>query len=437
MALSQIALAPGIRVIDLGELSVLLAADRSITDAQRLAYQGAIRTLCKVLACRPEAIPADPRKIDQLLNDVAAANVPAAARPISRKTLANVRSRLKAALRVGQSASKMPPHGTILTPAWRALHVQLIDLRMRHGLSRLVRVASFRGIAPDQVDDPFVREVVDDVSRVNWGRDGLPFWRRTVALWNEAAATIAGWPQVALTPPAPPTRHLPNPSSAFRSRFATTSRLTFGGLAGRICWHTTRQVHQSNPARCDYAVSSSASPRRRSRSTWAIPRRNRESRRAGRSCERQSDPHRLPECDPGSEADGVHSRTRADARHRCSPVGGASRRISGDQGIARSQAQAGEHTHRSHRKESSRCSAVQRPGDPATAAQTAGHAAKACADASPDARPALAEDADCARDRVAPGRADALAESRQPLSWASTPVAIRPRRAGVHLTAAR
>src|SRR5690242_10647961 len=179
----------------LDDLLGRLERDPRLDALRRRDYQGAVRTACKVLARPAHAIPADPREIDRLLKDV-----PVPAREVSRKTLDNVRSRLKAALRHCQDAAKLPPHGTPLTPEWRALSAGLVDLRLRNGLSRLIRVASYRGRAPNQVDDAFLREVVDDVSRVNWGRDGLPFWRRTVALWNEAAATIAGWPQVTLTP---------------------------------------------------------------------------------------------------------------------------------------------------------------------------------------------------------------------------------------------
>jgi hypothetical protein len=49
--------------------------------------------------------------------------------------------------------------------------------------------------------------VVRDVGQANWGRDAMPFWRRTATLWNEAAAGVEGWPQITLK--LPPTPHVP------------------------------------------------------------------------------------------------------------------------------------------------------------------------------------------------------------------------------------
>ncbi len=207
MTLSQIPSPPaGKPANTLADLLERLDSAVDLDDPRRRDFQGAIRTLCKVLARPAQAIPSDPRHIDQLLKEA-----PVGAGGISRKTLDNVRSRLKAALRHGQSTPKLPPRGTPLSPEWQALNARLDDLRLRHGLSRLIRVASHRGLAPTQVNDDFLGRLVDDVRRVNWERDALPFWRQTVALWNEAAASIDGWPQVTLTPPpaSPRRQHLP------------------------------------------------------------------------------------------------------------------------------------------------------------------------------------------------------------------------------------
>ena len=180
----------------LADLQEQLASDARLDATQRRTYEGALRTVCKVLARPAHAIPADPRRLEPMLKDL-----PPSGCGVSRKTLANVRSQLKAALRHCLEAPKFPPRGTPLKPDWQALYDRLSELRLRNGLSRLIRVASYRGVAPDQVDDAFLQQLLDEVSRQNWGRDTLPFWRTAVALWDEAAATIPGWPQRRLTPP--------------------------------------------------------------------------------------------------------------------------------------------------------------------------------------------------------------------------------------------
>lgn len=212
MTASQIALAGPIA--NLADVSAKLERHADIDDARRLAYQGAIRTLCKVLARPAAAIPSDLRRIDGLIDEI-----PAIVRGVSRKTLANVRSRLKSALNVCHKARQLPPKGTPLAPAWASLQEQIVDLRIRTGLSRLIRIASYHGVAPEKVDDEFVRQLVDDVSSVNWGRDTLPTWRRTVALWNEAVTRVPGWPQVHLTPPPASQRLRHLPLNAFPKSF--------------------------------------------------------------------------------------------------------------------------------------------------------------------------------------------------------------------------
>ena len=177
-------------------MQVALKADKRLDEPRRKAYGGAIRTVCAVLGRPAEALPATMIEIDRLLQEV-----PAPVRGRSKKTIANTRSRLKAALLHLSDAPALPPHGTPLSANWARLYGELAELRLRHGLSRLVRVASFRGIAPEQVDDVFLQDVLRSIQTVNWGRDTLPFWRTTVAVWNEAVDSVPGWPSQRLTPP--------------------------------------------------------------------------------------------------------------------------------------------------------------------------------------------------------------------------------------------
>jgi integrase len=182
-----------------------LENDRRLDAKLAATFAGAIRTICAVLQRPPQTIPASMGDIDKLLRDV-----PASSHGRSRKTLANTRSRLKAALLHVSDTPKLPPPGTPLSPAWNALYQRLTDLRLRNGLSRLVRTASARDVEPKDIDDCFLQELLRTVAAVNWGRDTLPYWRRTAALWNEAVASVPGWPQQQLASPPETTeaRHL-------------------------------------------------------------------------------------------------------------------------------------------------------------------------------------------------------------------------------------
>ena len=88
--------------------------------------------MCSVLGRPADALPSTMPEIDRLLREV-----PDPARGRSKKTIANTRSRLKAALLHVADAPKLPPHGTPLRPEWAALYDALTDLRLRNGLSRL------------------------------------------------------------------------------------------------------------------------------------------------------------------------------------------------------------------------------------------------------------------------------------------------------------
>ena len=187
---------PSPRPSSLADVLVQVENDRRLDTKRAAAFAGAIRTTCSVLQRPPESVPVSLAEIDRLLQDV-----PASSHGRSSKTLANTRSRLKAALLHVCDAPKLPPRGSPLSPAWAALYERLTDLRLRNGLSRLVRIASHRAVEPEAVDDRFLQEVLHTVSAINWGRDTLRFWRSTATLWNEAVVSVPGWPQQQLTPP--------------------------------------------------------------------------------------------------------------------------------------------------------------------------------------------------------------------------------------------
>lgn len=180
----------------LADVLAKLQQDPGLSAARRQQYAGALRTICAIIGRPPTAIPRNLPVIEQMLG-----GVPNAVHGRSRKTIANARSALKAALARDIGTPKLPPRGTALHSDWAELHRRLVDLRLKNGLTRLMRVASYHGIAPDEMSDDAMQQIVDIVRSANWGRDALPFHRQSVQLWNEAAATVNGWPSAPLTPP--------------------------------------------------------------------------------------------------------------------------------------------------------------------------------------------------------------------------------------------
>jgi len=198
----------------IGDVLALLDADQDLGPSRRKALAGALRTLCSALAREATVVPASMPKIDALLKAV-----PAPARGRSKKTIDNARSLAKSALLLYSPPLGLPPRGTSLRPEWQALADSLPDLRLRNGLSRFMGIASFHAVDPAEVNNDVVDRIVEVVGTVNWGRDAKPFRTQVTRLWNEAVASVPGWPQRRLVEPAtkPTPAHLP--VSAFATSF--------------------------------------------------------------------------------------------------------------------------------------------------------------------------------------------------------------------------
>lgn len=202
-----------------------LDVDANLTNPQRKRYAAAIRTICKILARAADAVPADLDEVSVLL-----AHVPPAVHGRSRKTIANVRSQLKGALLNTSGRARLPRRGTPLSPAWAALREQIADnRRLSNGLTRLMRVASHEGLAPEDVCDGSFERLAQIVGESNWGRDEPAFRRNVPVLWNEAGASVPGWPSGRLTPPKadPRPTHLPMTALAATFQRDVESYLTW------------------------------------------------------------------------------------------------------------------------------------------------------------------------------------------------------------------
>ena len=195
---------------NIGDLLVLLDADQDLDPRRRKAIAGALRTLCSALGRDAAAVPASLREIDALLGAV-----PASARGRSKKSIDNARSLAKAALLRYADGPGLPPRGTPLHPEWQALADSLPDLRLRNGLSRFMRIASFHAIPPEEIDDATVDRINELAGAVNWGRDVKSFRTQVTRLWNEAVDAVPGWPARKLTAPAPRMREAHLALSAF------------------------------------------------------------------------------------------------------------------------------------------------------------------------------------------------------------------------------
>src|SRR4051794_29734301 len=76
----------------LADVLTRIAADRRLSDVRKREFSGAVRSICAMLGCPPDTVAASLSDIERRL-----AQTPSALRKQSKKTVANTRSRLKAA----------------------------------------------------------------------------------------------------------------------------------------------------------------------------------------------------------------------------------------------------------------------------------------------------------------------------------------------------
>ncbi len=212
----------------LGDVLVHLERDPLLDAARRKTYAGAIRTLTDILHRPAESLPAAMPEIERLL-----ATIPRSSHGRSAKTIANLRSTLKSALLFSTPGGRNPPRGTPLRPEWTDLKCRLTTQRLRNGLSRMIRLASFQGVVPEAMNDTVFQSMVDTVRSRNWGRDVLRFERDVPQLWNEAVGQVPGWPAARLTERAAVARQSHLPLAAFPASFQMDVNNYLEWAAGR------------------------------------------------------------------------------------------------------------------------------------------------------------------------------------------------------------
>ena len=120
---------------------------------------------------------------------------------ISRKTLQNHISNLKAAIRRVTGQKRLSGRGIALSPAWRSLHDQLTDRRLRLGLSGFLKYCSATGMDPSSMSDATVAGFIAYATEVQFTVEPNDLRKQVARCWNRAKDAIPYWPQITLTVP--------------------------------------------------------------------------------------------------------------------------------------------------------------------------------------------------------------------------------------------
>jgi integrase len=163
-----------------------LKEDESPRPARRRDLISSVVRMCELTGVDPRITPASMRYMRSLINAVRPAR-----HGLNPKTWSNVRANFRAAVVHPTPRPQRQHH-----PEWTNLRRLLPDDRMRNGLCRLIGHCEDHRIPPtamsDLVLDRFLAALQADANL----SDPHHCHRRSCRLWNEAAASVPGWPQV-------------------------------------------------------------------------------------------------------------------------------------------------------------------------------------------------------------------------------------------------
>lgn len=162
----------------------------------------ALRTVARLLNADPAAVPAEPNPLRKKFESIS----PTAA-GMRRGRWYNVRSLTLSALKhAGIQVMRGRAH-TPLAADWELLRAGLADAKSRHGLSRLMSFCTERGVSPGAVDAATFAQFKAALENDSIVRKTKTVYRTACVLWNQAAASIPGWPSLSVPVPSASRRY--------------------------------------------------------------------------------------------------------------------------------------------------------------------------------------------------------------------------------------
>jgi integrase len=155
-----------------------LAGKSGLSDRRGRDLRSAVTRFAKLQDRPPEAIPLDLAAIRSALDRI----VPGQAK-VSRKSKANLRSNLAAAVEASGLRPMLKTRSIGLDAAWSRL-LAPADQRIRLPLSRFGRWTSLRGIKPEAVDDSVIDRFITELDATTLVRDLRGLHRTVTMAWN-------------------------------------------------------------------------------------------------------------------------------------------------------------------------------------------------------------------------------------------------------------
>ena len=170
------------RPITLAGVLAALERDGKLTATRRRDLVSAVKRVAALLGDEPAAIPLD---MGAISGKLAAVNPVAVG--LTTKSFANIRSNFLAAAKASGAMPVKLKGKSPLSPVWVDLFARLSGRRANIGLSRLAQFASARGLAPEDINDEVIGDLMAAVRDGSLCPRPTVLHRRVTQIWNEAA----------------------------------------------------------------------------------------------------------------------------------------------------------------------------------------------------------------------------------------------------------
>ena len=165
-----------------------------LAGSRRRDTVSAIKRLAHMMGASPQSVTLAVPSLQAALADIRPA-----AHGITVKTLSNLKSRFASALGEAGVIDRMP-HGIAQhDKAWKVLVASIAGSKhFSHGLAAFFNWCALNAILPNDVSDETVQKFAHWLQTRTLYAKPRDMIRRVPKIWNEAQATIAGWPDIKL-----------------------------------------------------------------------------------------------------------------------------------------------------------------------------------------------------------------------------------------------
>lgn len=154
-----------------------------------------IKKACKWFGQPPDRVEADPRDIQSRFRQISAGGL-----RVSKKRFANVRSGVRAAMRVA-GCTPTSSRGTPLTADWDRLLTQAHGKYAKMRLQRFFRYLDRLHVSPSDVTQDLADDFLPFLMRHGVVKHPRRVHREALKTWNECASKVPQWPQATFKVP--------------------------------------------------------------------------------------------------------------------------------------------------------------------------------------------------------------------------------------------